>query len=325
MSDLISIIVPVYNVEKYLEKCVDSIINQTYRNLEIILVNDGSTDNSGELCDNLATKDSRIVVYHKENGGVSSARNLGLDRAQGDYIGFVDSDDYIDPDMYELLYSELKKYNTDISMCGLYHVYANKNDIQINEIKHYIMTSEQAIEMVLDGRFSGVTPGNKLYNRCLFDDLKYNEEINTGEDALIIVKLFGKCKRVSLTTERKYYYYHRENSITTSPFSSKTLDIINVYQQILKIVEERYPTLIKSAKRRVLWAYFYVLDSLCISDMRSNYNKLADELVSELKNNAIFILGNSHFTSKRKILFLLLLISESFYRKLILKFKNRVN
>ena len=115
MKERISVVVPVYNVEQYLEKCVNSIINQTYKNLEIILVDDGATDKSGKLCDELAKLDNRIMVYHKKNGGLSDARNYGVERATGDYIGFVDSDDYIDAEMYEKLYEALKKENVDVA------------------------------------------------------------------------------------------------------------------------------------------------------------------------------------------------------------------
>ena len=124
-NELISIIVPVYKVEKYLEKCVKSILNQTYTNLEIILVNDGSPDECGRLCDELAKVDDRIRVFHKENGGLSDARNYGVERASGEYIGFVDSDDYIHESMYEKLYEAIKKSGTEISECGVTRVYKN--------------------------------------------------------------------------------------------------------------------------------------------------------------------------------------------------------
>ena len=118
-NELISIVVPVYNVEKYIEKCVNSITNQVYNNLEIILVNDGSTDNSGKLCDSLSKLDDRIKVYHKENGGLSDARNYGVERANGKYIGFVDSDDFIDSDMYKTLYDVIKRENADVAECNM--------------------------------------------------------------------------------------------------------------------------------------------------------------------------------------------------------------
>ena len=117
-TPLISVVIPVYNIEKYLERCVYSVREQTYKNLEIILVDDGSTDNSGLICDKLAAEDAGIRVFHKKNGGSSSARNLGISKAQGEYIGFVDSDDYIEPDMYELLYAAIQEYDADIAQIG---------------------------------------------------------------------------------------------------------------------------------------------------------------------------------------------------------------
>ena len=134
MDEKISVIVPVYNVEQYLERCVDSIINQTYKNLEILLVNDGSTDNSGQLCDELAKKDDRIRVIHKENGGLSDARNVGIDEAEAELIGFIDSDDYIDEDMYETLYRQLRESNADLSMCGHYDVF---HQIPEKQVPHH--------------------------------------------------------------------------------------------------------------------------------------------------------------------------------------------
>lgn len=133
MKELISIIVPVYNVEQYLDDCLISIINQTYKNLEIILIDDGSTDKSGKICDEYAKKDSRIIVIHKENGGVSSARNAGLRIAKGAYIGFVDPDDWIAEDMYEVLYSNAKKYDADVSVCK-YKIVKNRRKDNLNAI-----------------------------------------------------------------------------------------------------------------------------------------------------------------------------------------------
>ena len=129
MKERISVVVPVYNVEQYLEKCVNSIINQTYKNLEIILVDDGATDKSGKLCDELAKLDNRIMAYHKKNGGLSDARNYGVERATGDYIGFVDGDDYIDAEMYEKLYEAIKKENVDVAECNLKIIYSDRVEL----------------------------------------------------------------------------------------------------------------------------------------------------------------------------------------------------
>lgn len=323
-NELISIIVPVYNVEQYLIKCVDSIINQTYTNIEIILVDDGSTDSSGFLCDSLSKKDPRILVYHKENGGLSSARNFGIEKVRGAYLGFIDSDDYIDPDMYETLYNLIKKDNSDVSMCGLYNIYANRRDEQVNEVKTYLLNPEEAIKMVLDSKITSVTAVNKLYKKQIFNDLRYDFG-KTSEDAFIIVRLLDKCKLISVTNERKYYYYHRYNSITKKPFSEKSLDVIDAYRLNYTIVRDKYPKIIDSAKRRVVWSYFYVFDLLCVSKDREKYDKLAKKLISKLKNNSYFILMSPNFTIKRKALFISLFISETLYKKLIIKLKNRAN
>ena len=323
-NELISVIIPVYNVEQYLEKCIDSIINETYKNLEIILVDDGSTDNSGKLCDLLAKKDSRIVVYHKENGGLSSARNFGIDKANGEFIGFIDSDDYIDNDMYETLHNLIKKDKSDVSMCGLYNIYANRKDSQVKEVKKYLMNAEEAIQMVLDSKITSVTAVNKLYRKEIFNDLRYDLG-KTSEDAFIIVRLLDKCNLISVTNERKYYYYHRANSITKKPFSEKSRDVLDAYNLNYSIVEKKYPKIISSAKRRVLWAYFYVLDLLCVSEDRGKHDELANELIHKLKKDTIFILNSPYFTLKRKILFISLFISEKLYKKIILKLKNRAH
>jgi len=229
MDEKISVIVPVYNVEQYLERCVDSIINQTYKNLEIILVNDGSTDNSGQLCDELAKKDDRIRVIHKENGGLSDARNVGIDEAEAELIGFIDSDDYIDEDMYEVLMSNLTKANADLSMCGHYDVFNGVIPNQVENIEVKLLSPSQAINMVMEAKVMSVTAVNKLYKKDLFNDLKF-EIGKIAEDAFIMIKLLDKCQTIVATNEKKYYYIHRENSITTQKFSLKFLNVIDMFK-----------------------------------------------------------------------------------------------
>ena len=141
MDKLVSIVVPVYNVDKYLDKCVNSIINQKYKNLEIILVDDGSTDESGKKCDLWAEKDNRIRVIHKENGGLSDARNVGIDNSKGYYISFIDSDDFIENDMIEVLLKEIKENNCDISICGYYKTYVDKDEIIDNSKEIFVMNN----------------------------------------------------------------------------------------------------------------------------------------------------------------------------------------
>ena len=317
MGEKISVIVPVYNVEQYLERCVDSIINQTYTNLEIILVNDGSTDNSGKLCDELAKKDERIRVIHKENGGLSDARNRGIDEAESDLVGFIDSDDYIDSDMYEVLLKNLNNTDADLSMCALYDVYNNTPEAQVTNKETWELSSEQAIKMVMEAKILSVTAVNKLYRKSLFTDLKF-EVGKIAEDAFIMVKLLDKCEKIVATNEKKYYYVHRENSITTQKFSTKFLNVIEAYEQNSNIILEKYPKLKDVAQTRMNWAYFYVLDRLLLDD---NYNdkELENKLISYLKNHRKDILNDPLFTKGRKIGFIALLLSRNLYRKLIEK------
>lgn len=317
MGEKISVIVPVYNVEQYLERCVDSIINQTYTNLEIILVNDGSTDNSGKLCDELAKKDERIRVIHKENGGLSDARNRGIDEAESDLVGFIDSDDYIDSDMYEVLLKNLNNTDADLSMCALYDVYNNTPEAQVTNKETWKLSSEQAIKMVMEAKILSVTAVNKLYRKSLFTDLKF-EVGKIAEDAFIMIKLLDKCEKIVATNEKKYYYVHRENSITTQKFSTKFLNVIEAYEQNSNIILEKYPKLKDVAQTRMNWAYFYVLDRLLLDD---NYNdkELENKLISYLKNHRKDILNDPLFTKGRKIGFIALLLSRNLYRKLIEK------
>ena len=316
IKEKISIIVPVYNVEAYLERCVESILKQTYTNLEILLVNDGSTDKSGELCDKLALRDHRIRVIHKENGGLSDARNRGIDEASSNLIGFIDSDDYIDEDMYETLYRQMVASKADLSMCGHYDVYHQIPEKQVAEIKTWELMPEEAIKMVMEAKILSVTAVNKLYKKALFEQLRFRIG-KIAEDAFIMVDLIHQCSKVVATNEKKYYYVHRENSITTQKFSLKFLNVIEAYEQNAKIISENYPDLYDVAIMRLNWAYFYVLDRLLVdNDFKDKV--LEDRLISYLKKNKKSILMDSRFTRARKMSFLALCLSRKLYTKILL-------
>lgn len=315
-EEKISIIVPVYNVEAYLERCVESILKQTYTNLEILLVNDGSTDKSGELCDKLALRDHRIRVIHKENGGLSDARNRGIDEASSNLIGFIDSDDYIDEDMYETLYRQMVASKADLSMCGHYDVYHQIPEKQVAEIKTWELMPEEAIKMVMEAKILSVTAVNKLYKKALFEQLRFRIG-KIAEDAFIMVDLIHQCSKVVATNEKKYYYVHRENSITTQKFSLKFLNVIEAYEQNAKIISENYPDLYDVAIMRLNWAYFYVLDRLLVdNDFKDKV--LENRLISYLKKNKKSILMDSRFTRARKMSFLALCLSRKLYLKILL-------
>lgn len=273
--ELISIIVPIYNVEKYLSECLDSIINQTYKNLEIILIDDGSTDNSGKICDKYAKKDKRIVVIHRTNGGVSSARNLGLKIANGSYIGFVDADDWIANDMYENLYINLKKFNADISVCKFKNVYKRKNIVHNDEKYSNLVSlnSEQALEILFDiKKCYSWSLWNKLYKKEILSN--FDEKLTIAEDLMQIFKIyFNKNVITSFENKEKYFYYFRKGSACHSNiFSIDRIKEIDVWKYILKEVSNNQ--------------HFRVCESLAIYNLkRLIWSGLFDLAYSYNKNN----------------------------------------
>lgn len=240
-NDLISIIIPVYKVEEYLEKCIESVLKQTYTNLQIILVDDGSPDNCGKICDEYAKKDPRIEVIHKVNGGLSDARNVGIAQAKGKYIGFVDSDDYIKEDMYEILINLIKEYDADVSICNLYDVIDGKEYIRNNEngIQEYGRL-EILKEVLLDKNIQSYA-WNKLYKKELFDEIKYPIG-KKYEDIGTTFYVFEKCNKIVVTSKPEYYYLKRSDSLVNNVTESTVLDytdiIIQRYLYTQKNIEE---------------------------------------------------------------------------------------
>ena len=317
-NDLISVIVPVYNVEKYLEKSINSIINQTYNNLEIILIDDGSTDSSGKICDRYEKLDKRIKVIHQKNGGLSKARNIGIDNAKGKYIGFIDSDDFIKEDMYEILYKTIKDTNSDMAMCRVLDCFGKIPDIDNSESKIFVYEPMQAIKKVMEAEDVSVHAVSKLYKKALFDKGLRFEIGRTSEDAIIMVELIDNCKRIAYINSYEYYYIHRENSITTKKFSSKNYDVIYAYKKNYDILSKKYPELLDIAKTRLCWAYFNVLDNM----IKSNY-KIDNKIVKYLRNNFKFIIKNNYFTKSRKISMIILKVNTKIYSFAIKEFYKR--
>ena len=265
MSKLISIIVPVYNVEKYIEKCIDSIINQTYKNLEIILVDDGSKDNSGKICDEYSKKDSRIKVIHKVNGGLSDARNHGLQIATGDYIGFVDSDDYIAEDMFETLYNLSEEKNADISIVSFYEYYNGKLIGVRDSKEEIIMNKIEAIkELLIDNRIQSYA-WNKLFKKELFE----NQRFPTGknfEDIATTLLLFEKSEKVVLYEEPKYYYLRRDDSIVGIRNTKTYTDYLEVIYDKYVYLKDKYPEI------EIYNAYNYLINMIWVYSIISAFD-----------------------------------------------------
>lgn len=237
---LISIIVPVYNMENYLSVCVDSILAQTYTNLEIILVNDGSKDSSAQICDNLAKKDGRIRVIHKENGGLSSARNAGLDIATGEYIGFVDSDDSIKPNMFEVLYTNLVESDSDISVCKFSNCTDQRDDGTVDNSPETLMifSNTEALENIFIGRHFVGHAWNKLFKAETVKDLRFFEELRNFEDVPFSVAAMLRVKKVCFTQKRLYNYLIRQGSILRGGFNENLLNALVACDKIAGMLKE---------------------------------------------------------------------------------------
>lgn len=207
---MISVIVPVYNVEPYLRKCLDSIINQTYRDLEILIIDDGSTDDSGKICDEYEEQDSRIKAFHTENRGLSAARNLGLDEANGDWIGFVDSDDWIEPDMYEVLLKRAEETAADIVECGLF--IENLVRTEENKRTNQVMSGKEAVSMLLHNELYNAV-WNKLWKHRCFESIRFPVN-RIYEDIATTYRLFNTDILVCTIEASKYHYCYRETSLT---------------------------------------------------------------------------------------------------------------
>ena len=247
-KELISVIVPIYNVDIYLKKCLESIINQSYKNIEIILIDDGSTDKSSIICDEYKEIDSRIMVLHKNNGGLSSARNVGLEKATGSYIVFVDSDDYLEYNMIELLKKNIDKYKSDISACNFYNV---KNGVRSSKEfseKEFVLTNKDKFDYTCN-EYSCMLlyAWNKLYKKEIFDNIRFPEG-KLYEYIYILTDLLDKAKKVSFITKPLYSYVYRSNSLGKS-FNLKHFDRIDAYDKAIDFYQKKgYYDLAKKEK-----------------------------------------------------------------------------
>lgn len=289
-NDLISIIIPVYNVEKYINKCLESVINQTYRNLEIILVDDGSEDKSGKICEEISIKDNRIRVIHKENGGLSDARNIGLDNSNGEYIAFIDSDDFIERDMIEFLYYNINKYDADISICSNY-IFDEEEciDNSTKEIKVYNRL-EILKEVLLDEKIRSYA-WNKMYKRDLFYNIRFPKG-RVFEDILTIPKLFEKANKVVLNDVAKYYYRQREGSILHVQNKKIRLEYINAALEILEFLYKKEKELFLYCVYNYVHITIKTYNDIGLFNMKDMLN---EDIVNTLYENTCKIFNNKEF------------------------------
>ena len=321
-DDLITVVVPVYNVEKFLVRCVDSIINQTYKKLEILLINDGSTDSSGELCDRLALRDSRIRVIHQGNHGIAYSRNVGIDNANGEYLAYVDSDDYIEKDMIEYLYMLVLKYKVPMSLCG--HITIENGRVRKNnEAGDLVLSDYQSIKsMLYDDGMVDTAPWAKLFHISLFKNIRWPEG-KLFEDVGILYKIYMTSQRIACGLACKYTYFIRPKSITTGSFDLNKFDMLEMTDKMAVDVLKKYPSLLKGIIRRRVYSRFSTLNKMILNNAESQFVGERKEIIQFIKKYAFNVLSDSKVSSVDKIAVILLIISERLYSLIWRYYKKR--
>lgn len=279
----ISVIVPVYKVEPFLDRCVQSIVDQAYSNLEIILVDDGSPDNCPAMCDVWATKDSRIKIIHKVNGGLSDARNVGMNIATGELMGFVDSDDWIAPDMYQNLYNLMMKDDSDIVACGVKMVWEDGNAPQmLTKSCNCVLSTDEAMKAIIDEDLLKHPVWYKLYKTALIQNIpfpvgKYHEDVFWSYQAI------GAAQRISVTDYVGYFYRQRSGSIMGEQYTLKRLYAVEATVNLCAYVEEKFPELAGLAQGKLIGCCMYhnqLLIQNSVIDPDGSYQRLVQSLAS---------------------------------------------
>ena len=314
MEELISIIVPVYNVEKYVSKCIESILNQTYTNIELILVDDGSKDKSGQICDEYANKDNRITVIHKQNEGVSKTRNRGLEIAKGSYISFIDSDDYVENNFIEELYYLIKENNTQIAQCGFASFEENKKEekeVQEGETTK-IYTGKQMIADIYTVLWiPNTVVWNKLYKAELVKKIKFKENV-IYEDEFFSWKIFYAVDKIAVTEKKLYNYRKVAGSITNQKYTIERLSHIEALEERLEIFKRDQE---KELYDKTLNTYLVALTenyNNCKKYIPDSKN-IQKELKSKFKKNWKKAIGSKSISSLEKFLILNAVISKRLY------------
>lgn len=281
---LISVIVPVYNVEAYLKRCVDSICGQTYDNLEILLIDDGSTDRSGVICDEISAREGRIRVWHTGNQGPSAARNLGIEQARGEYLLFVDSDDILSLDHIAFLYERLSAEQADLSICN-YVTTEQDTFSETEEHDRYVWSGEQALKYLLYQKYFTTGPVCKLYRRGLFTEVRFPEG-TLYEDTMAIAQVVGKARNVVYSDAVKYGYFQRPSSTMRSSYNEETFQYVEITKQLMDYVRERYPELLPAAISRFVWANLFVWIKMPVS-RESEKKKIVEKNIRRYRGQVL--------------------------------------
>lgn len=317
----ISVIIPVYNVEAYLRRCVESLLQQTYSNLEIILVDDGSPDRSGEICDEYGYQDSRIKVIHQANRGVSAARNSGLCAATGDWIGFIDGDDWIEPDMYEYMLDMARKHGADMVQCGLFFDEETESREMFCAETECVLSGGAEKLGLRDLEKLGNSTCNKLYRKDVVGDLVYDLSCPMGEDLLFNLQILQRSDGLVLGAEAKYHYVQHNASACHKPPSYK---FIHSHRNVLKQAAELFD------KDSAIYTHFVAerlrMDmhncSRIVQFPKLDLDVLKEEIRADLRAEAFQILRMDGITLKDKAKLVLIAWAWGLYRSLLLKSKK---
>lgn len=309
MGELISVIIPCFNAEKYIDRCMESVLHQTYRDLEIILVDDGSTDGTGALLESYCKRDTRVSVLKQENKGAGAARNAGLDIARGKYIGFVDSDDWIKSDMYEYLVGIIKKENADIAGCDFYAVrekHDGKQSVKKESIKSMGNNELMLFFLRVHGEKSFYAVWNMLYKREVIDDCRFPEGKIT-EDMLFNYRVYCNCKKYVLSNQKKYYYFYNPDGVTRKILGEKDLALLTNWDSIVEDIRSRKPEMTQYALMNRWRADFTLLSKAFLYGFDENEisEVYLTDLKTQVKKHRRYLFRSRMLDWKRKILLVL--------------------
>ena len=315
--DQISIVVPVYNVENCLSYCVESLRQQTYKNIEIILVDDGSTDSSGEICDQYAREDDRIKVLHIENGGLSNARNTGVKESSTDWIVFIDSDDYYDHRAIEFLVKLRDKYRVDLVATPVIEVRNYENSDFLGDFREKYsgkLDRRTALEQMFYGNYVGTHSGGKLYKKEILLRFPYPNGM-LYEDLSLAYEHIASCENIAVSALSLYKYYRRPGSIVNSKYSDRLLDFYKVMEWNRSYIERDYSgdgDMRRALNVRYVFNGLHIVHAMLSSDMYAEVNKIRKEYIQYFKD----VIPNSNVTRKNKLKYILFLVSAKLYKKI---------
>jgi len=317
-NEKISVIIPIYNSEKYLNRCLNSIINQTYTDLEIILVDDGSTDNSLNICKQYGKIDKRIKIIHQENAGASVARNKGIENSTGNFISFIDSDDYVDCDMFSVLYNNINKYQSDISICGRSIEFDDnkKNTSKKENIK--VMTNKEALIELNSLMSFDMSPCDKLYKIKLFENIKF-PKVKKCEDFYIMYKLFYYSSNIVYDSTPLYHYCRRKGSNSNNNIDDS---YINASKSQVEFFKKHCEDILYSAITMYAYANTIQYNIYIVNNIKCSNNELK-RLKRNVKKNIKYVIKNKHFLLIRKIqIIIFAYITHLYYILIRFKYKR---